>query len=76
VNSRQDLKWLFIYAEQSIATVNELVFPSARPLSLRITSDTMMRSLAIPAPGGQDLTEVGMGDAASRVVLRLERVAD
>ena len=31
----QDWKWLFIYPEQGIAVVNELVFPSRTPLSLR-----------------------------------------
>ena len=30
----QDWKWLFIYAEQNIAVVNELVFPSAKPLAI------------------------------------------
>jgi cytochrome o ubiquinol oxidase subunit 2 len=33
----EDWKWLFIYPEQNIATVNELVFPADRPLSF--TSD-------------------------------------
>ena len=56
----QDWKWLFIYPEQKIAVVNELVFPSGRPLSLRITSDTVMNSLFIPALGGQIYAMAGM----------------
>lgn len=56
----QDWKWLFLYPEQNIATVNELVFPSARPLSLRITSDTVMNSFLIPALGGQIYAMAGM----------------
>ena len=32
----QDWKWLFIYPAQGIASVNQLVFPSAAPLSLSI----------------------------------------
>jgi cytochrome o ubiquinol oxidase subunit II len=56
----QDWKWLFLYPEQGIAAVNELVFPSARPLSLRITSDTVMNSLLIPALGGQIYAMAGM----------------
>jgi cytochrome o ubiquinol oxidase subunit 2 len=56
----QDWKWLFLYPEQGIATVNELAFPSARPLSLRITSDTVMNSLMIPALGGQIYAMAGM----------------
>lgn len=53
-------KWLFIYPEQKIATVNELVFPSGAPLSLKITSDTVMNSFFIPALGGQIYAMAGM----------------
>ena len=56
----QDWKWLFLYPEQGIAAVNELAFPSARPLSLRITSDTVMNSFLIPALGGQIYAMAGM----------------
>lgn len=56
----QDWKWLFIYPEQQIAVVNELVFPSGRPLSLRLTSDTVMNSFFIPALGSQIYAMAGM----------------
>ncbi len=56
----QDWKWLFIYPEQGIAVVNELAFPSGRPLSLKITSDTVMNSFVIPALGGQIYAMAGM----------------
>ena len=56
----QDWKWLFIYPEQEIAAVNELVFPSGRPLSLKITSDTVMNSFFIPALAGQIYAMAGM----------------
>jgi len=56
----QDWKWLFIYPKQEIAVVNELVFPSATPLSLEITSDTVMNSFFIPALGGQIYAMAGM----------------
>lgn len=56
----QDWKWLFIYPEQKIAVVNELAFPSGRPLSLKITSDTVMNSFFIPALGGQIYAMAGM----------------
>lgn len=55
-----DWKWLFIYPEQGIAVVNELVFPSAAPLRLRITSDAAMNSFYIPALGGQIYAMAGM----------------
>ena len=56
----QDWKWLFIYPAQGIAAVNQLVFPSRTPLSLRITSDTVMNSFFIPALGGQIYAMAGM----------------
>jgi cytochrome o ubiquinol oxidase subunit II len=56
----QDWKWLFIYPELRIAAVNQLVFPSGTPLSLRITSDTVMNSFYIPALGGQIYAMAGM----------------
>lgn len=56
----QDWKWLFIYPEYGIASVNEIAFPNQRPLSLRITSDTVMNSFMIPALGGQIYAMAGM----------------
>jgi cytochrome o ubiquinol oxidase subunit 2 len=48
-----DWKWLFIYPDHHIATVNQLVFPAKVPLSFRITSDTVMTSFFIPQLGSQ-----------------------
>ena len=56
----QDWKWLFIYPEQGIASVNELAFPAGVPLRLTITSDTVMNSFFIPALGGQIYAMAGM----------------
>ena len=56
----QDWKWLFIYPDQNIAVVNELAFPSGTPLSLRITSDTVMNSFFIPTLGSQIFAMAGM----------------
>lgn len=56
----EDWKWLFIYPEQNIAAVNELVFPAGRPLRLKITSDTVMNSIYIPGLGGQIFAMAGM----------------
>jgi len=55
-----DWKWLFIYPDQNIASVNELVFPANVPLSFRITSDTVMTSLFIPQLGSQIYAMAGM----------------
>jgi cytochrome o ubiquinol oxidase subunit II len=56
----QDWKWLFIYPDQKIAAVNELAFPTQVPLSLKITSDTVMNSFFLPALGGQIYAMAGM----------------
>ncbi len=56
----QDWKWLFLYPDYGIASVNELAFPSGRPLSLTITSDTVMNSFMVPALGGQIYAMAGM----------------
>jgi cytochrome o ubiquinol oxidase subunit 2 len=55
-----DWKWLFIYPEQGIATVNELVAPVNRPIAFKITSSTMMNSFFIPALAGQVYAMPGM----------------
>lgn len=55
-----DWKWLFIYPEQGIATVNKIVFPAHTPINFRITSDAVMNSFFIPALGGQIYAMAGM----------------
>jgi cytochrome o ubiquinol oxidase subunit 2 len=55
-----DWKWLFIYPDHHIATVNELVFPAKVPLSFHITSDTVMTSFFIPQLGSQIYAMAGM----------------
>ncbi len=56
----QDWKWLFLYPQQNIAVVNELVFPAGAPLRIEITSDTVMNSFFIPGLGGQIYAMAGM----------------
>lgn len=46
-----DWKWMFIYPDQNIATVNEIAFPVHTPLNFKITSDTVMNSFFIPHLG-------------------------
>jgi cytochrome o ubiquinol oxidase subunit II len=55
-----DWKWLFIYPEQGIATVNELAAPVDRPINFRITSASVMNSFYIPALAGQIYAMAGM----------------
>jgi cytochrome o ubiquinol oxidase subunit 2 len=53
-------KWLFIYPEQGIATVNFLEFPEKTPIEFEITSDAPMNSFWIPDLGGQIYAMAGM----------------
>lgn len=46
-------KWLFIYPEEGIATVNFIQFPEKTPIKFEITADAPMNSFWIPALGGQ-----------------------
>ncbi|WP_108651315.1 cytochrome o ubiquinol oxidase subunit II [Dongshaea marina] len=55
-----DWKWLFIYPEQGIATVNQLAFPTDVPIAFKITSDTVMNAFFIPRLGGQIYAMAGM----------------
>ncbi len=55
-----DWKWLFIYPDENIAVVNQLVFPAGVPLNFRITSDTVMTSFFIPQLGSQIYAMAGM----------------
>lgn len=53
-------KWLFIYPEQNIATVNFLQFPEQTPINFEITADAPMNSFWIPELGGQIYAMPGM----------------
>ena len=53
-------KWLFIYPEQGIATVNYVQFPENTPINFEITADAPMNSFWIPQLGGQVYAMAGM----------------
>jgi cytochrome o ubiquinol oxidase subunit 2 len=55
-----DWKWLFIYREQGIATVNRLVVPAETPVAFELTAAGMMNSFWIPQLSGQVYTMPGM----------------
>jgi len=55
-----DWKWLFIYPDHNIATVNQITFPVKVPVSFKITSDTVMASFFIPQLGSQIYAMAGM----------------
>lgn len=55
-----DWKWLFIYPEQNIATVNYLQLPVNEPVKFLITADAPMNSFQIPQLAGQIYAMAGM----------------
>ena len=55
-----DWKWLFIYPDQGIAAVNQLVVPVGTPVNFRLTSATVMNSFFVPQLGSQIYTMPGM----------------
>ncbi len=55
-----DWKWLFIYPELGIASVNQLTIPVATPVSFELTSSGVMNSFFVPQLGSQIYTMAGM----------------
>ena len=56
----EQFKWIFIYPEQNIATVNEVRFPEQQPIAFKITSNFTMNSFFIPKLAGQIYAMAGM----------------
>jgi cytochrome o ubiquinol oxidase subunit 2 len=55
-----DWKWLFIYPEQGIATINEVAAPVDRPIEFHITASTVMNTFYVPALAGMVYAMPGM----------------
>jgi cytochrome o ubiquinol oxidase subunit 2 len=55
-----DWRWLFIYPEQNIATINFVQFPENVPIDFKVTADAPMNSFMIPQIGGQIYAMAGM----------------
>jgi cytochrome o ubiquinol oxidase subunit 2 len=65
-----DWKWLFIYPDQGIASVNRLVIPAGAPIRFRLTSASVMNSFFVPQLGSQIYTMSGM---ATRLNLQADK---
>lgn len=63
-----DWKWLFIYPQYGIATVNQLAAPVNRTIDFHITSSSVMNSFSIPALAGQIYAMPGMETALYAVM--------
>ena len=57
-----DWKWLFLYPDQRVASVNELVAPVGVPLKLSLTSGSVMTVFFVPRLGSMIYTMNGMSD--------------
>jgi cytochrome o ubiquinol oxidase subunit II len=55
-----DWKWLFIYPQQRIASINRLVVPTGVPLHLRLTSATVLNVFFVPRLGSEIYAMNGM----------------
>jgi len=55
-----DWKWLFVYPEQGIATVNELAAPVDRPIAFKITATSVMNAFFVPSLAGMVYAMPGM----------------
>ena len=55
-----DWKWLFIYPQSHVATVNYFMMPNNTPVKFEITADAPMNSFWIPQLGGQIYAMPGM----------------
>ena len=65
-----DWKWLFIYPDQGIATVNQLVVPAGVPVSYRLTSATVWNVFFVPQMGSMIYT---MPRMTTRLNLQADR---
>ncbi|MBC7489886.1 MAG: ubiquinol oxidase subunit II [Glaciimonas sp.] len=65
-----DWKWLFIYPDLGIATVNELAAPVDVPIHFKITASSVMNSFYIPALAGQIYAMPGMQTSLNAVINR------
>jgi cytochrome o ubiquinol oxidase subunit 2 len=66
-----DWKWLFIYPDQRIATVNTLTVPVGAPLNFHLTSASVLNVFFIPQLGSMIYTMNGM---VTRLNLRADEV--
>lgn len=55
-----DWKWLFVYPEQGVASIDDLVVPAGVPLHFFLTSATVMNTFFVPQLGSMIYTMYGM----------------
>ena len=65
-----DWKWLFLYPQYGVASVNELAAPVGRPIRFHITASSVMNSFYIPTLAGQIYAMPGMETRLNAVIDR------
>lgn len=55
-----DWKWVFVYPDLGVASVDRLTIPAGRPVHIKLTSGTVMQSMLIPQLAGQIYAMGGM----------------
>lgn len=55
-----DWKWLFLYPDEGVASLNQLVLPVGAPVHFKLTSSGVMNSFFVPQLGSQIYTMAGM----------------
>lgn len=63
-----DWKWLFIYPELGVATVNEVAAPVDRPIRFHISASTVMNTFYVPALAGMIYAMPGMESQLHAVI--------
>lgn len=70
-----DWRWLFIYPEQGVASVNRLVVPAGRPLRFRLTSASVMNAFFVPRLGSMIYAMNGMATEVNLIAGKPGRYA-
>ena len=65
-----DWKWLFIYPQENVASINRLVVPVGAPLDLKITSASVFNVFFVPQLGSEIYAMYGM---TTRLNLQADR---
>jgi cytochrome o ubiquinol oxidase subunit 2 len=65
-----DWKWLFVYPQYGIATVNELAAPVDRPIRFSLTASSVMNAFYVPALAGMIYAMPGMESKLHAVINR------
>jgi cytochrome o ubiquinol oxidase subunit II len=68
-----DWKWLFIYPDSDVATLNQLIVPAGVPIEFTLTSANVMDAFWVPQLGSQLYTMPGM---TTRLNLMAEHVGE